>query len=168
MVRCVRFHQATWFRTERHIRMHGAFEIPHETLGIKHTDQSCHHEVWIHLLHVNARFVDRASRDGQYRRPIVKKMHSPCDHKYNHVAIHARTSSASPCAMRPPRCSVFELMCAAIRSTAHAWPPPRYNTEGDSSMPASERRMEPGSLAGRPKWMKGVGTGLCVFEENGR
>ena len=31
--------------TEWHIRMHGAFEIPHETLGIKLTDQSCHHEV---------------------------------------------------------------------------------------------------------------------------
>ena len=38
--------------TEWHIRMHGAFDILHEILG---TDQSCHHEVWIHLLQVNAR-----------------------------------------------------------------------------------------------------------------
>ena len=51
--------------TEWHNRMHGAFEIPHETLRIKHTDQSCHHEVRIHLLLVNARLVDRASRDAQ-------------------------------------------------------------------------------------------------------
>ena len=35
--------------TEWHIRMHGAFEIPHETLGIKPTDQSCHHEAWVHI-----------------------------------------------------------------------------------------------------------------------
>ena len=38
--------------------MQGAFEIPHET-------QNCHHELWIHLLHVSPRLVDRASRDGQ-------------------------------------------------------------------------------------------------------
>ena len=31
--------------TEWHIRMHGAFEVPHDTLGIKHTDRICHHEV---------------------------------------------------------------------------------------------------------------------------
>ena len=37
--------------------MHGAFEINDEILGIKPTDQSCHHEVWIHLLHVNARLL---------------------------------------------------------------------------------------------------------------
>ena len=56
-------------------------EIPHKTLGIKVTDQSCHHEVWIHLVHVNAWLVDRASRDGQHRRPIVRKRSSPYDHK---------------------------------------------------------------------------------------
>ena len=30
---------------EWEIRMHGAFTIPHDMLGIKETDQSCHHEV---------------------------------------------------------------------------------------------------------------------------
>ena len=39
------------------IRMHGAFTIPVGMLGLKQTDQSCHHDVWIHLLHV--RLVDR-------------------------------------------------------------------------------------------------------------
>ena len=31
------------------VRQHGAFSIPHEALGIRETDQSCHHEVWLHL-----------------------------------------------------------------------------------------------------------------------
>ena len=35
---------------ECHIRMHGAFKIPYDALGIRCTDQSCHHEVWVHLL----------------------------------------------------------------------------------------------------------------------
>ena len=30
------------------VRMHGAFTIPFGMLGIKHADQSCHREVWIH------------------------------------------------------------------------------------------------------------------------
>ena len=67
--------------TAWHIRMHGDFVINHDVLGIKPTDQSCHHEVWIHLLHVSARLVDRASRDGQYRRSIVRKRNSPYDHR---------------------------------------------------------------------------------------
>ena len=35
---------------EWQVRVHGAFTIPHSTLGLKEKDQSCHHEVWIHLL----------------------------------------------------------------------------------------------------------------------
>ena len=31
------------------VRLHGAFSIPHEALGLRPTDQSCHHEAWIHL-----------------------------------------------------------------------------------------------------------------------
>ena len=55
------------------IRNHGAFTIPNSTLGLKEKDQSCHHEVWIHLLHANARLVDRVSRDDKQRRPISGK-----------------------------------------------------------------------------------------------
>ena len=106
--------------TEWHTRMHGAFEIPHESLGIKHTDQSYHHEVWIHLLHVNARLVDRASGDAQYRRPAIRKRNSPYDHKWNHVAIHARKPSGHPrkkiCAhvTRRPRPSACFLLNASL------------------------------------------------------
>ena len=68
-----------------HIRMHGAFEINRDVLGIKPTDRSCHHEVWIHFLHVNARLVERvratnATRQGQDRRAYAKKRCNPCDH----------------------------------------------------------------------------------------
>ena len=31
------------------VRMHGAFSIPRRTLGLRPTDQSCHHETWLHL-----------------------------------------------------------------------------------------------------------------------
>ena len=39
------------------VRQHGAFPVRHEALGIRQTDQSCHHEVWLHL-----DFVDRCAR----------------------------------------------------------------------------------------------------------
>ena len=68
-----------------HIRMHGAFEINRDVLGIKPTDRSCHHEVWIHFLHVNARLVERvratiATKEGQDRRACAKKRCNPDDH----------------------------------------------------------------------------------------
>ena len=31
------------------VRLHGAFTLPGETLGLRPRDQSCHHEVWLHL-----------------------------------------------------------------------------------------------------------------------
>ena len=68
--------------TEWHIRVHGAFEINREVLGIKHTDQSCHHEIWIHLLQDNARLVARdlpcnALRDGQDRQRLARIRNNP-------------------------------------------------------------------------------------------
>ena len=70
--------------SEWHIRGHGAFEINRDVLGIRPTDQSCHHEVWIHLSHVNARLIDQnrtrnALRSAQDRRQ-GKKRSNPYDH----------------------------------------------------------------------------------------
>ena len=31
------------------VRLHGAFTMPRETLGLRPKEQSCHHEVWLHL-----------------------------------------------------------------------------------------------------------------------
>ena len=38
--------------TERWKVRRGAFSIPHDTLGLRPKDQSCHHEVWLHLAFV--------------------------------------------------------------------------------------------------------------------
>ena len=35
------------------VRQHGAFSIPHDAQGLRPKDQSCHHEVWLHLAFVN-------------------------------------------------------------------------------------------------------------------
>ena len=32
------------------VNKHGAFSIPRETLGLRPTDLSCHHETWLHLV----------------------------------------------------------------------------------------------------------------------
>ena len=87
---------------EWQVRMHGALTIPFGMLGLKETDQSCHHEVWIHLLHVNARLVDRISRDDKSRRPSSKKRNSPHDHSKErrqnrqNVTIHVK-GTCHPC-----------------------------------------------------------------------
>ena len=39
------------------IRQHGAFSLPHETLGIRQTDNSCQHDVEVHLDFVERRSV---------------------------------------------------------------------------------------------------------------
>ena len=74
------FSKSPGSENEWRVRMHGAFTIPYSALCLKEKDQSCHHEVWIHLLHVNARMVDRFSCEDKHRRPISRKRNSPCDH----------------------------------------------------------------------------------------
>ena len=66
--------------SEWHVRMHGAFTIRFGMLGLNKQIKSCHHEVWIHLLHVNARLVDRKSRDDKSHRPSSRKRNSPYNH----------------------------------------------------------------------------------------
>ena len=48
--------------TEWQVRMHEACTIPCGTLELKEKVQSCHHEVWMHLSHVNNRADERAPR----------------------------------------------------------------------------------------------------------
>ena len=54
--------------------MHGAFTIPCGTLGLKEKDQSCHHEVWVHLSHVNARAEERVPPYNQAQRLLLKEI----------------------------------------------------------------------------------------------
>ena len=65
---------------EWQVSLHGVFTIPYGMLGLRETDQSCHQKVWIHFLHVNARFGDRISQEDKSRRPHPRKRNSPYDH----------------------------------------------------------------------------------------
>ena len=69
---------------EWQMRGPGAFEVNRDVLDTRPTDQSCHHEAWIHLSHANARRVDQyrtrnAVRSEEEQRQ-GKKGSNPCDH----------------------------------------------------------------------------------------
>ena len=53
------------------VREHGACSILHEALGIRIKDQSCHHEVWLHLDFVN-HLGDYVPRETHEQRLLLK------------------------------------------------------------------------------------------------
>ena len=54
------------------VRSHGAFTIHREILGLSQRDQSCHHEVWLHLDFVGDRYA-HGSRKNHDRRVHLKQ-----------------------------------------------------------------------------------------------
>ena len=78
---------------EWQVRLHGAFSI--STLGLKEKDQSCHHEVWMHLSHANPRG-DRAVQYKHARRLHLKERTSPYDHSKQRTRAHGEHKR--PCA----------------------------------------------------------------------
>ena len=50
-------------------RQRGAFSILHQALGIRQTDQSCHHEVWLHM-----DFVERRNGQAHHERPEERRL----------------------------------------------------------------------------------------------
>ena len=61
------------------VRTHGAFSIPRKTLGLRPTDQSCHHETWLHLDFVD--WSNTWSKKGDYDRHIsLKERLADCSH----------------------------------------------------------------------------------------
>ena len=58
------------------VRLHGAFSIPHKALGLRPTDQSCHHETWLHLDFVDWRSA-QSHHDRQDRRILLKERPAP-------------------------------------------------------------------------------------------
>ena len=62
---------------ECHIRMQGAFKIPYDTLGIRCTDQSCHHEAWVHLLCGTRRTGETARENGTKNKERCLNVHVP-------------------------------------------------------------------------------------------
>ena len=67
--------------SDRHwkVRLHGAFSIPHEALGLRSTDQSCHHEAWLHLDFVEGRD-EQPQREEHDQRIHLKERSAPCNY----------------------------------------------------------------------------------------
>ena len=58
------------------VRLHGAFSIPHKAPGLRPTDQSCHHETWLHLEFVDWRSA-QSRHEGHDRRILLKERPVP-------------------------------------------------------------------------------------------
>ena len=61
------------------VNKHGAFSIPRKTIGLRATDQSCHHETWLHLDFVD--WSNTWSRKDDYERHISLR-ERPADCSY--------------------------------------------------------------------------------------
>ena len=76
------------------VRMHGAFSIPRKTLGLRPTDQCCHHETWLHL-----DFVDwhstQSHHDEHDRRIFLKERPTACSYGHQKRRISEVTSDHS-------------------------------------------------------------------------
>ena len=79
------------------VRQHGALSIPQEAPGIRPTDQSCHHEVWLHLDFVEWRSA-QSHHERHDRRILLKEHSTPCHcckqkgHISEHVSDHSLSS----------------------------------------------------------------------------
>ena len=58
------------------VRLHGAFSIPQKAHGLRPTDQSCHHETWLHLEFVDWRSA-QSHHEGHDRRILLKERPAP-------------------------------------------------------------------------------------------
>ena len=58
------------------VRLHGALSILHDTLGLRPKDQSCHHEVWLHLAFVD-HHGDCEPRERHEQRLFLKERSAP-------------------------------------------------------------------------------------------
>ena len=105
------------------VRLHGAFSIPHSTMGLRGKDQSCHHEAWMHapanprardrhdrLLHLKERscpyeLKETSRAHGGQKRPlahvIIIHMTSARSHERNSKDLHNKGT---------PRPSLNDLM----------------------------------------------------------
>ena len=81
------------------IRQHGAFSIHHDTLGLRPKDQSCHHEVWLHL-----DFVDNHGnyepREKHEQRRLLKERSAPYQPSKERCKAGENGSDPSVCPKR--------------------------------------------------------------------
>ena len=63
------FSLASWLPAIPEVNKHGAFCIPRQALGLRSSDQSCHHETWLHLHFVdwNNKWSQQAQYNGNIR-----------------------------------------------------------------------------------------------------
>ena len=66
------------------VNKHGAFSIPQKTLGLRPTDQGCHHETWLHLDFVG--WNNRWFKQDVYEQHISLK-ERPADCSYGNPKI---------------------------------------------------------------------------------
>ena len=76
------------------VRQHGAFPILHEALGIRQTDQSCHHEVWLHMAFVELHKGHVRERRG--RRLLMKERSAPYHYSKHRYKAGEVASDHSP------------------------------------------------------------------------
>ena len=55
------------------VRLHEAFTITREILGLSQRDQSCHHEVWLHLDFVGDRYAHGSRKNHDHRIHLKEK-----------------------------------------------------------------------------------------------
>ena len=65
---------SAWTRGTWKVRLHGAFTIHRDTLGVRPKDQSCHHEVWLHLDLVGNQYAHESRGKHEQRVPPQRKV----------------------------------------------------------------------------------------------
>ena len=104
--------------SDRHwkVRLHGAFSILHEALGIRPTDQSCHHEAWLHLDFVG--WHDEQLQREKHDRRILLKQLSALYH-YGNQKWHISDFYERPFVAHVRECDVQRGPC--VRPHQGAW-----------------------------------------------
>ena len=91
------------------VNKHGAFSIPRKTPGLRPTDQSCHHETWLHLDFVD--WSNTWSKKGGYDRHIsLEERPAACSYGHQKRRISEVMSDHSlsrDCTTIRTRCSIL-------------------------------------------------------------
>ena len=79
------------------VRLHGALSIRHEALSLRPTDQSCHHETWLHLAIVD--WHSTQSHHDDHDRPAIGSRTSLRDQGFLFFFAFARIVAEHRCTL---------------------------------------------------------------------
>ena len=82
------------FHEKWKVRLHGALSFFHSSLGLREKDQSCHHEVWMHLALTNP-CLEYARRDKHDQRLRLKERSAPYQRNKGRSRAHGEQSDHS-------------------------------------------------------------------------